>query len=301
MKKRYLLMLMACLSLIGLLTGCRTQDTAQDKDDKITVMASLDVYGEVARAVLKNQGHVQTIINKPSMDPHDFEPTTQTAKQIAESNLIIYNGLGYDGWMSSLLKASSDKIPAINVAKDVAHQKDGANEHVWYDPDNMIQLTKQLVKRFSKQDPKHAKTFEKNGQAYIKKLTTVNDKLATLKANKIQDKVAVTEPVFDYMLQKMAYQTIDPEFAQAIEEGTDPTPKILNDLQSALAEGKVEFLVVNKQTDSKIVTTIKATAKDYHVPMLYVTETVPAHQTYTTWMLAQLNDLEKIQTKVAKK
>lgn len=301
MKKRYLFMVL-CVGLVFSLVGCGAKTTtAKNETGKIKVVASLDVYGEVAKAVLKDHGQVQTIINKPSMDPHDFEPTTKTAKQIADSDLIIYNGLGYDGWMSSLLKASSQKTAAINVAKDVAGQKDGANEHVWYDPDNMIKLTQQLVKRFSKQDAKHAKAFAKNGQAYIQKLETVNAKIATLKAHKTQDKVAVTEPVFDYMLQKMAYQVSDPEFAQAIEEGTDPTPKILDALQSDLATQKVEFLVVNQQTDSKIVTTIKETAKAHDVPMLYVTETLPAHKTYSTWMLSQLDKLEKIQTKVAQK
>ncbi|MFD1672448.1 metal ABC transporter solute-binding protein, Zn/Mn family [Agrilactobacillus yilanensis] len=297
MKKHYYLTIGALLLLLMTLLG--TTQTVQASSQKIQVVTSLDFYGEAAKAVLKNKGSVKVIINKPSMDPHDFEPTTKTAKQIAKADFIIYNGLGYDGWMDSLLKATSDQKTTINVAKDIAKRKDGANEHVWYRPNTMIKLTEKLVKDFSKQSPKNAKFYKKNGQAYITKLKKVDKKLATLKANKTKSKVAVTEPVFNYMLAQMGYQVVDPEFAQAIEEGTDPTPKILNQLQEDIAKKKVEFLVVNRQTDSKIVTTIKETAKQYDVPLLYVTETLPANKTYTTWMLSQLKALDKIQQKAA--
>jgi zinc/manganese transport system substrate-binding protein len=41
-------------------------------------------------------------------------------------------------------------------------------------------------------------------------------------------------------------------------------------------------------------------AKQYDVPVLKVTETLPANQTYESWMLSQYNQLAKIQ-KAAKK
>lgn len=300
-KHYYLLLLPLVLSLAVVLSACGHSDTSTQNSKKIQVVTSLDFYGEAARAVLKDKGTVKTIINKPSMDPHDFEPTTKTAKQIAQADLILYNGLGYDGWMNSLIQSSSDKKTVINVAKDVAKRKDGANEHVWYDPDTMIQLTKKLVKQFSKEDPKNKAYYQKNGTQYITKLEKVTKKLTALKSDRTQNDVAVTEPVFYYMLEKLDYHIIDPAFAQAIEEGTDPTPKVLNQLQEALAKRKVEFLVVNRQTESKIVTTIKQTAKKNDIPILYVTETLPAHKTYTTWMLGQLDDLAAIQQKVAQK
>ncbi|MEJ1329642.1 zinc ABC transporter substrate-binding protein [Latilactobacillus sakei] len=106
-----------------------------------------------AKAVLGKHGQVTSIINSPSLDPHSYEPTTQDAKKVAQADVVIENGLGYDQWLSKVAASSdSDQQTMITVNK-LMKRTDGDNEHLWYDLETMPTLTKQLITRFSKIDP----------------------------------------------------------------------------------------------------------------------------------------------------
>ena len=121
---------------LGILALCLFFLPSSVRADKIKVVTTTDFYGQVAEEVLGNKGKVTSIINNPSVDPHDYEPTTQTAKQVSNANIVIYNGLGYDSWITKL----SNGKKKIDVATDVMHAKDGDNEHLWYNSKQWVSL-----------------------------------------------------------------------------------------------------------------------------------------------------------------
>ena len=61
--------------------------------------------------------------------PHDFEPTTNDANHLAAANVIIENGLEYDGWLNNMVAAANKQQNVINVAK-LMHKHNGDNEHL---------------------------------------------------------------------------------------------------------------------------------------------------------------------------
>lgn len=87
----------AVVGMIGMVIFTSISRTEKaDQTGKIKVVASLDSYGEMAKAVLGNQGSVTSIMDKPDMDPHEFEPTSADAKIYQKANVIISNGGGFD-------------------------------------------------------------------------------------------------------------------------------------------------------------------------------------------------------------
>ena len=68
-------------------------------------------------------------------------------------------------------------------------------------------------------------------------------------------------------------------------------------MQQDIKHHRIAFFVENVQTDSNIITNMVKLAKQYDVPVLKVTETLPANQTYESWMLSQYQQLAKIQKK----
>ena len=79
----------------GLLTGCQSKSTTAESH-KVNIVATTNFYGSVAKAVGGKHVSVTSIINKPSVDPHDFEPTPTVAKTVGQADLVIANGIGYD-------------------------------------------------------------------------------------------------------------------------------------------------------------------------------------------------------------
>ena len=282
--------LVALLSLSLLLTACGRTATKEPAKTtgKIHFVTSLDFYGDPARAILGDAGTVTSLINSPSVDPHDYSPTTNDAKIVARADLALMNGAGYDSWLAKLVKADDEQTQLIDVAADIVKLPDGGNEHLWYDFSVMPQVTKLLVKRFSALRPAQAATFERNGQKYLARLAKLQEQEKELRQTLSGQKVMITEPVFNYVLTNLKMTIVNESFALDIEEGADPKPADIQRMQDQLDHREVSCLVVNKQVTSALVTDLIKRAERHQVPILRVTETLPQGKNYLSWMTGQL-------------
>lgn len=289
------LFIMGLMGMIMLLaSACSNKDQAKTKSDKVSIVTTTNVYADIAKNVAGKYGSVQAIIKNSATDPHDFEPTTADAKKLTNANIIVANGLGYDSWMNKLASSVSKK--PVLVGEDLMGLKKGDNPHIWYDLDMPTKYVNYLVKRLSKLDKKHAAYFKENGDKYLAKIAKVKQiaKSADKKNNK---PVFVSEPVFDYGLEEAGYKIGDKEFEEAIENGTDPSPKTINKMTNEIKDKKIAFFVNNTQASSSTVKTFVKLAKENGVPVLNVRETIPNHMTYLDWMRENYQNLANISKK----
>lgn len=262
---------------------------------KIQVVASLDFYGEVAKAVGGNKVSVQSIINNPAIDPHDYEPTTKVGKSVASADLVVASGIGYDGWMDKVVKSADKSKNYLRVADDLMNKKEGDNEHIWYDPRTMPKLANTLADKFAKKDPADKATFKANAKKYIASLDDLNTLINKLKSKVNGQLVDVSEPVFGYALDYLGYKVNDDHFSKSTEDGTDYSAKDIHGIETDIKEKKIAFFVNNIQASSKTVNQLVKLAEQNNVPVLKVTETLPKGKNYRTWMTSQYQQLEKIQ------
>lgn len=284
--------IMSLVTLVSLITvGCSNKQNSAKQSDKISIVTTTNVYSDIAKNIVGKYGTATAIIDKSSVDPHDFDPTTADAKKVAQANIIVANGLGYDSWMNKLAK-SVDKKPVL-VGEDLMGLKSGDNPHIWYNLDMPTKYVDYLVKRLSKLDKKHVAYFKENGEKYLAKI----DKIKQLaQANKGDQKpVFVSEPVFDYALQEAGYKIGDKKFEEAIENGTDPSPKTINEMNNAIKQKKIAFFVNNTQASSSTVKSFVKLAKKNNVTVLNVRETIPNNTTYLAWMKENYQKLADIQ------
>ncbi len=285
------------IGLVGLLvlvtTACANKKEAASQSDKISIVTTTNVYSDIAKNIVGKYGTATAIIDKSSVDPHDFDPTTADAKKLTKANIIVANGLGYDSWMNKLAK-SVNKKPVL-VGEDLMRLKNGDNPHIWYNLNMPTKYVDYLVKRLSKLDKKHAAYFKANGKKYLAKVDKIKKLVKTDKSNK--KPVFVSEPVFDYALKEAGYKIGDKEFEEAIENGTDPSPKMINKMNTDIKEKKIAFFVNNTQASSSTVKSFVKLAKKNGVPVLNVRETIPNHTTYLTWMKENYQNLANIENK----
>ncbi|WP_367295386.1 metal ABC transporter solute-binding protein, Zn/Mn family [Levilactobacillus yonginensis] len=294
MKQYRFFTVIGLLAVILTLTGC-AKDTQPQHTSQIQVVATLGFYGEAAKAILGDRGQVTTVINSPSIDAESYQPDISTAKKVAKANVVIENGLGYDSWMDKVVAANQNSgTKTLNIGQ-LMGKTTGANPHLWTDPQTMRLVTHQLVKQFSKVDPQHAKAFQQRGLAYEKQLAILPQVARRIAQRAKGHQVAVSEPVFDLALKAMGYEVSDNHFAQAIEEDSDPTPTDITQLQKQIKQHDIAFFVENTQNSSKNVTAMVKLARKHHIPVVKVTETMPAKQTYRAWMLQQYRQVQRIQ------
>ncbi|UQS81965.1 zinc ABC transporter substrate-binding protein [Bombilactobacillus folatiphilus] len=286
-----------CSLLFGavllMITGCQNQTRMQHKPSQIRIVTSTPTYARMARQIVGDHGSVQAVMNNPNADPHDFEPTVKNAKQVAGAQFAIYNGLGYDDWMTKLL-ADNEHTKQLNVGR-LLKKKRGANPHLWYDSHTLAKTANALTADLSRQYPQYRKNFNRNRNRYLQTLEPLQTLIYRIKQQRSQKLVAISEPVFDYSLKEMGYQIANPQFAKAIEEGSDPTPQDITHLQNLIKQRKIAFFVVNQQESSPVIDNLSDLAQKHQIPLLKVTETQPANQSYVQWLTKYYRAILKIE------
>ncbi|WP_431278811.1 metal ABC transporter solute-binding protein, Zn/Mn family [Leifsonia poae] len=284
--------LMAALAL----TGCSTSASGTT-DGELSVVASTNVYGDIAQTIAGDAVKVTSLMNNPSQDPHSFEASAQNQLALSKADVVIENGGGYDDFMDTMLKAGGTKKATVINVVDLSGKKaaDGElNEHVWYDFPTVQKLTDKLVDVLSKADASQATTFKQNGEAFTAKLAGLQNREAELKQQYAGAGAAVTEPVPLYMLDAIGLKNKTPEaFSAAIEAGTDVSPAVLKETLDLISGGSVKLLAYNAQTSGPETEKVLSAAKSDGVAVVPVTETLPSGKDYISWMTANLDAIGK--------
>ncbi|BDR61068.1 metal ABC transporter solute-binding protein, Zn/Mn family [Lactobacillus xylocopicola] len=288
-KNSKILAFIAMLSLLLLtLTACSQKP---QKDSKISIMTTTNVYADIAQNVVGKYGTAKAVIKNPAADPHDFEPTTNDAKELSNADIVVANGLGYDNWMNKL--ASSVNKKPLLVSEDLMGLKKGANPHIWFNLAMPEKYVNYLVKRLSKKDPQHADAYRANGRKYLAKIAGIQ-KTASQIDGRDSKPVYVSEPVFDYALEAAHLKVGNQDFEKAIQNETDPSPAVVQEMTNGIKKRRIAFMVLNSQTSSSTVNNFVKQAKKQNLPILKVRETIPNNTTYLDWMTANYQKLAKV-------
>ncbi len=143
--------------------------------------------------------------------------------------------------------------------------------------------------------PAHASYFKANAAAFTASLTAWNNAIAAFKAKYPDTPVATTEPVADYMLQAAGADNLTPFAFQAdIMNGTDPSAQDVAVERSLFTQHKVKVFVYNQQVTDSLTESFISLAQANGIPVVGVYETMPVPgYDYQTWMLAEVQDLQK--------
>jgi zinc/manganese transport system substrate-binding protein len=117
----------SALALAGCASGAGVDSSGADTDT-ITVVASTDVYADIAQQIAGDAVEVSAIITSSAQDPHDFEPSAQDQLTVSRADLIIENGGGYDSFIDALIDSSGADAHVITAA-EFSHDFPGAEEH----------------------------------------------------------------------------------------------------------------------------------------------------------------------------
>lgn len=260
--------------------------------EPIAVVAAENFYGDVAEQVGGSSVKVTSILTNPDQDPHLFEASASTARDLAGARIVIYNGADYDPWMSKLLSASraSGRI-TIEVAKLVG-KKAGDNPHLWYDPATMPAVAKALAAQLAKLDPDHRGDYEARRDAFDASLKPIDEKIAALRQQYAGTSITATEPVAGYLAEAIHLKVRNPRFQLAIMNNTEPSASEIAAFQKDLKTRTVKVLLYNSQTSEELTEKMRSIAKESGVPIVGVTETEPDGKKYQDWMLSELAALE---------
>jgi zinc/manganese transport system substrate-binding protein len=262
----------------------------------VAIVAGENEYGNVASQIGGKYVSVYSVDSNPNTDPHTYEATPSVGQKVANANLLIENGVGYDTFMDTLASASPNSArKVINVQHVLGLPDSTANPHLWYSPKTMPAVAKALASDLSALDPAHASTFHANEAKFVASLQPWIKAIAAFKTKYAGSTAATTEPVADYLLQAMGINNMTPfQFQADIMNGTDPTPQDVSLEKGFFTKHQVKVFCYNQQVTDPLTDSIRQTALAAKVPVVGVYETMPVPgYNYQSWMMAELNAIKK--------
>lgn len=305
-----------------------SEPPATEGDAGLQVVASTNVYGQIAEELGAGRVEVTSIITSLAQDPHSYEASAQDQLTVSHADLLIVNGGGYDGFMDALIEGSGTDAPVITAVEfahdwpgaedehteeahaedehaededEHAHEEDeheghdhveGFNEHVWFDPHTIEHVAEAITDELIALDPDGTADYEAALAAFTDGIEDLEAQLDQIAADHAGAGFFVTEPVPVYLLNAAGLENLAPEeFTEAVEEGQDVPPAVLLEADRILASGDVTAVIVNAQTGAAETTRVIDAADAAGIPVLEFTELVPDGLTYVQWMEQNIADI----------
>src|ERR1035437_8701602 len=152
----FALLLVACSGSVGSAGGGGPSTTSGKA--AIEVVAAENFWGNIAAQIGGTHVHVVSIITNPNTDPHAYEPTAADGRTVANAQMVIENGIGYDPWVPQLLKSTGGTPTVLDVG-DLLGIADGGNPHRWYNPIDTQTVIARITADYQKLDPADAAYF----------------------------------------------------------------------------------------------------------------------------------------------
>lgn len=324
---RSLLAAAVALPAAGLiLAGCGSSTASESTEADsaaISVVATTNVYGQIARAIGGESVEVSEIITSAAQDPHSYEPTARDKLAISNATLVLANGGGYDQFMDSLVSSipegkageitlvhAVDSSPVAEESEAAGHEGESAeehaqhaeedshgghdhaayNEHIWYDLESMGDLADALAESFGKADSANAEQYQRNAVSFNEEIDKLEQQLET--ANLDGKSFVMTEPVPFHLLHAAGMEDATPEgLSEAIEEGEGIAPMTMQKAEDLLSAGDADILAYNVQTEGSETKALKKSAEQGQIPVVDFAETIQDDSSYLEWMESNISDL----------
>ncbi|HJR84549.1 MAG TPA: zinc ABC transporter substrate-binding protein [Nitrososphaeraceae archaeon] len=144
-------------------------NNASDSSHKLSVISSIFPINEFVKKVGGNM-ITSTLIIPAGIEPHDFEPTISQIQTISSADVLIYNGLGIENWLTKI--ESTQKIDTSNELN--ASYSDKRNmtldPHVWLDPLLAKKQVENIRDGLITIDPKNKDYYNSNAKSFLAEL-----------------------------------------------------------------------------------------------------------------------------------
>ncbi|MEP7019361.1 MAG: zinc ABC transporter substrate-binding protein [Pseudonocardiales bacterium] len=274
------------------LTACGS--VTASSHGKVRLVAGENFWGNIAAQIGGDRVTVTSIINDSGADPHEYESTVDDAAAVAQANVVVENGLGYDDFLTKLTSAApSARRTVLNVGDLVGEHGANPNPHLWYNPADVITAAHAIKNALAKAAPADASTFQANLTKFLSGEQKVVRVVHQIKTKYAGNAVAYTERVPGYLVAAAGLKLATPEsFSLSLEDGNDPSPGDNAAFEDALSQHTVRVLIYNAQVSDSATKHLRDLATSAGVAVVSMTEILPSTEAnFQTWQAHQASDL----------
>jgi zinc/manganese transport system substrate-binding protein len=271
---------------------------------KLPVVATFSILADFARNVGGERIEVTALVG-PNGDTHVYQPKPADAKELGAARLILVNGLGLEGWIDRLIKASGAKAPVVVATKGIKPQQmreEGRVEldpHAWQSIADAKIYVANIRDGLIAADPEGASAYRANADIYLGKLDAL-EKEVTAEIAKIppgRRQIITTHDAFGYFGTAYGFRFIAPEgVSTETEASARDVAKIIRQIKAQ----KIPAVFLENVTDPRLARNIAAESGATIGGTLYSDALSPPNGPASTYIDMMRNNVRELSAALAK-
>lgn len=269
-----------CLVLFFLLLGSPAMA------EPLRVVTSFSILADMVRQVGGERVEVVSLVG-PNGDAHVFQPTPADARALVSAGLIVVNGLGFEGWVDRLVKASGAKAPVVVATAGIpvqraeqkhgkhgkhghghGHSRHGDDPHAWQDLSHGRIYVANIAEALARAAPVHREAFRQAAEAYSARLAEldrwVRSELGAIPRER--RRVITSHESFGYFGRAYGVDFLAP---LGLSTDFEPTAKNVASLVRQMRTEEIRVLFVENMSDRRLVQQIAQEADGIVGPALF--------------------------------
>jgi zinc/manganese transport system substrate-binding protein len=231
---------------------------------RLKVIASFSILGDFVKNVGGDRLQVATLVGANG-NAHVYAPSPADAKKVAEARLVFVNGLGFEGWLDRLVKASGTTAPIVVATKGIkpleragAHDHDHdhdhgrADPHAWQSVANAKIYVGNIRDALIAIDPAGKAHYEASAIAYLARLDALEREVRDTIAKVPPDRrrVVTSHNAFGYFERAYGINFTAP---QGVSTETEASAKDVAAIITAIRKQKAAAVFLENVTDPRLV------------------------------------------------
>jgi zinc/manganese transport system substrate-binding protein len=228
--------------------------------DRLKVIASFSILGDLVRNVGRDRVEVATLVG-PNGNAHVYAPSPADAKKLADSKVVIVNGLGFEGWLSRLVKASGTKADIVVTTKgikprvrkdDRGHDHGKSDPHAWQSVANAKIYVDNIREALIAADAAGQDAYTANAAAYLARLDALEREVRTAIAGIPVERrrIITSHDAFGYFEAAYGLTFIAP---QGVSTEAEASAKDVANIITQIRRRKIPAVFLENVTDPRLV------------------------------------------------
>ncbi|NDY91754.1 metal ABC transporter substrate-binding protein [Ideonella livida] len=144
----------------------------------LRVVASFSILADLVAQVAGPVAEVSALVG-PDADAHVYQPTPADVRRLAQADLVVVNGLHFEGWLQRLVRSAGYRGPVLVVSQDIQPRQQGghADPHAWQSLGHARRYVARIAQTLQGLRPGQAASLQARAQAYDQQLAALDQRL----------------------------------------------------------------------------------------------------------------------------
>jgi zinc/manganese transport system substrate-binding protein len=260
------------MKILWLLLGAAIATTshASPVNTSLQVVASFSIIGDLVQQVGGDRINL-VVLAGPGQDAHVYQPNPREVRRITQAQVVFSNGLGFEGWITRLLRSADYKGYHVVLSKDIEPKRDshsrphstarqgskhhhhgGTDPHAWQDVRNAMVYVRHITDGLCRADPKNCEEYRDRSAQYIAILSRLHEEIRSdwSAIEPSLRKVVTSHDAFAYYAHAYGVEFFAP---QGVSTESAPSAKAVGALIQQIRRESIQALFVESISDPRLI------------------------------------------------